>query len=136
MDNIIVNRDYATATYYYDIAKNFIEQNVENPNFPEQVKNRFVECYDLLTVENAKTIYYELLKLHGEVANKIKREFNMSMFKTSGTVILIGLIPVILCQIAKQYIPRNRFYKYVDHIQYVAGWVSAFGVCMLFAVGH
>jgi hypothetical protein len=137
MDNIIANRDY-------DIVKKFIEQNIDNSYLSEEDRNRFVECYQSLTLENVKEIYNEVFELNRCAIKKYKaviaeknRQFDISMLKIGGIVIAIGLGPVVLCEIAKQYILlENILYQYVDNLQFCSGLVAAFGFCILFAVGH
>ena len=130
MDTIIADRTY-------DQARHYIQECISKDFLSEEVKNKLVEFYGSLTVENAKTIYDNSVKLYGNAVRENRLAFDSSMYWYAGIMILSGLVPVILCQFAKKYVsPWNRFYRYVEKTEMIGTGVLALGLIALFSIGH
>ena len=122
---IIANRDYQQA-------KQFIEEHIDKYYITEEIKNQFVECYKMLTPENAKEIYGKVFSLRGDVLRTLNKEFNDDMFWWSGNVIMIGAAASALSYGMNYFIPN----KHVKTIQNISIGITIFGFCMLFSIGH
>jgi len=135
MDEIISNRNY-------EIAKKYIEDNIDKFYLSEEAKNRLTECYNSLTTENAKTLYNEVLNIcsnaSGTYYRNNKREFNWYMLKLSATICLTGVIPCVLSEVARKYISpeRTQVHSFIDIISKCGVCVFVVGFAMAFAIGH
>lgn len=121
-----------TADRYYIKAQEFIQKNIVS--VPSDLVQKFTEYYDSLTKENAQQVYGEVVQLYNNHNREITLQFNWSMLKFSGGVLLTGsAIALTSYLIDKVVSPKNRFLEYTT---YFGCGLMALGVCFGLAVGH
>jgi len=130
MDQIINDK-------YYDKATNFIQEHITSEILTDEVRNKFTEYYQSLTMENAKYIFDEVSELYNEAVRVNRHEFMSMQLKLAGTLFLygggIGLIGVV----GKKLIPeKSKFNKYAEYVQNAGLCVMGLSFIMLFAIGH
>ena len=119
-------------------AKAFIQTHIEDGWLSDEIKKQFVEYYELLTIDNAKSTYDEIHKLFGNAVTTNHRQFNNSMFKISGGVLLIGAILSFFGYIGEKYTSQNtRWRKVCEFFLYKIGLGTlCIGGIMLLSIGH
>ena len=118
-------------------AKEFIQKHAQDDCLSNEVKNKFIEYYDLINRENAKTIYDELSKLYHEAALKSHHDFNVSMAKISGGTLLVGVVLAGLGYAGQRYTRVNTTMHSISYTSSIIGiGTIIIGTAMLFSIGH
>lgn len=130
MDIIIANKDY-------EMTKKFIEDTTTKSYLTESIKQRFIECYQTLTVDNAKPIYTELHKLNEDCIGRHHWEHTKGFLQLSGYTALFGVGLFGLSRLIKCFVkPTNKYYGYIDNMQNVSAYVLIIAFCMVMSAGH
>lgn len=130
MDIIIANKDY-------EMTKKFIEDIVTKSYLSESVKQKFIESYQILNVDNAKVIYSELHKLNDDCIRANHWEFTKGCLQLSGYTALFGIGLFGLSRIIKCFVkPTNKYYGYIDSMQNVSVYVLILAFAMAMSAGH
>jgi len=130
MDQIINDK-------YYDKATNFIQEHITSEILTDEVRNKFTEYYQSLTMENAKYVFDEVSKLYNEAVQVNRHEFMSMQLKFAGTIFLYGGGISLIGMVGKKLIPeKSNFHKYAEYVQNGGLCVVGLSVIMLFAIGH
>lgn len=113
-------------------TKTYIQEHVQSAHLTDEVKNKFIELYNSVTVNNASAVYAEVSYLYDTAIHNLKREFDMQMFKFAGQLIVGGVVVYGIGRVVK-YFNIMPEHNYNFDIMAGAGVVS--GVILFFSIG-
>ena len=115
-------------------AKEFIQKHVQDKCLTAEVKNKFIEYYNSINQENAKFIYDEISRLYHEDVLRSHLDFNMSMVKISGCILLVGAVLAGLGYAGQRYIRVNTTMHSISYTSSIIGiGTIIIGTAMLFS---
>src|SRR5437763_12750520 len=120
------------ADRYYDRARSFIQDHIQDVTLPESFRNKMSEYYQNLDMHNAQDIYQQVYKGYQEQMFAQRRDFEGQWIAASLKVAAIGAgIGIGGYVLMKVFTPRNEMtaHKVLTKMQWIGASFLVLGLC-------